>query len=725
MPTPCIKRIRTVVTTMLMALMLAGGFGAPATAVAQNQTVQSQLTGDTISYGSQYGIQPGGTFEPDTLEMIMFLGPADILAVGFLSPLLDLNSARDIMLESLVGAGFTTQTIDRGDYTGVSYSLDMMNIDGMEMGVFTLFMNQRAHGYSEFYIFMAPPSLFAATMQTAQNSFTIDGNPLMNGVDAGVMGDMVVANQGITGGTSATDVEDVTEQPDTTGTSETNTTETTGQTTVTDDSARAEYLAAVDAEYNMANTEWANFLITFDEFSKEELTVEEAAPIMNSAMDVLAGTNDRAATIQAPAGMEAFHQEYLDWAQAMTDIGVAWLAFIDQTGTSEAHSQAMQNGLAINDTFGASLDAELSSASDDPGATEAAPTEPSSTGPVDRETYLTAVQTEYDNASLEIVTILDILDQMANDEITAQDARPAIDASHAMLAGTNERIGAIQPPVGMEAFHQDFVAWAGSMTEMGTSWADAIATGDTTAYNTLFSTAIDAHVSFGDTLEAEQSGGGTEAGNEEVATEEAAETSRTTRTTRGTTTEATEEAAETSRTPRTSRPGGASDGNTSETGGSRTSTTRTSTTSGTGDSGEYLEAVREEYDHISDQLVIIEDTLAQMSDGTISDEDAIEALTNANVELGDAQTRIEDLEAPAGLEAFHEEFLDWSDEVVAVGDLWLDFVNGDIEAADYIDGLLLLMDDTATFGDLLEDEEAIGRIDITTFSVVARELKVA
>ena len=145
-------RIRTVFTSLLVTLMLAGGLGAPGNAAAQSQTVQSQMTGVTVSYGPQYSPQPGSTYEPDVLEMMMFLGPADILAIGFMTPLIDLNGARDIVLESLVGAGFTTHTIDRGDYSGVSYSLDMMNLDGIEMGVFTLFMNQRDHGYSEFRV---------------------------------------------------------------------------------------------------------------------------------------------------------------------------------------------------------------------------------------------------------------------------------------------------------------------------------------------------------------------------------------------------------------------------------------------------------------------------------------------------------------------------------------------------------------------------------------------
>src|SRR5690606_40943683 len=92
------KRIRSVVTMMLVSIMVVGGLAAPAGVAAQNQTVQSQLTGVTISYGPQYTIQPDGVYEANTMEMLMFLGPADILAVGFMSPLLDLNSARDIIL---------------------------------------------------------------------------------------------------------------------------------------------------------------------------------------------------------------------------------------------------------------------------------------------------------------------------------------------------------------------------------------------------------------------------------------------------------------------------------------------------------------------------------------------------------------------------------------------------------------------------------------------------
>lgn len=752
------KRIRSIVTMMLVSIMVIAGLAAPASA-AQNQTVQSQLTGVTISYGPQYTIQPDGVYEANTMEMLMFIGPADVLAVGFMSPMLDINSARDIILESLIGAGFSTQSIDRGDYSGVSYSLDMMNLEGVEMGVFTLFLSGRSHGYSEFYIVMAPPSLFASTMQNAQNSFTVDGAQLMNGVDANVMGNMVVANQGITGGTSATDVEVVT--GDDANTSETTTTETTtAQTTTTETTSggaeRETYLASVQTEYETVTAEMAAVINALNGMRDEELTAEESFAIIEASTTVLAGTSNRIAGIQAPAGMEGFHQEFVAWAADISAAGAGW-ATAKQTGNVDDFNNAFETGLNSHAAFGDTLEAELAntgSATEE--ANETTTTTETTSGGMDRDSYLAAVQAEYVSVTLEITSILDLLDQLSAGEITAQEARPGIDAAHNVLAGTTGRIEAIQPPAGMEQFHQEFVGWAGTMTDLGNGWIDAVATGNTDAYNAMFSPAIDTHVAFGETLDAEISasttstsseGAATEEATEEAAetgrtsrttrttstgeadpTEEATDTSRTTRTTRTTSTDTTDPTAEATETSRTSRSSSSSSSNSSET-GSRTSTTRTgsrtSSSTGTADRDDYLEAVRAEYDLVSENLTIIQDMLQQLSDGTVEDSVAIQTINDANVELADAETRIADLEAPEGLEAFHEDFLDWSESVVGVGESWNDFVNGDIDAKAYIDLLLVLVEDTETFGDLLKDEEAAGATGVTVAAISTREMMAA
>ncbi len=678
-----ISRIRNLLAVLLVTAMMGGGMLSPAGVVAQVQSVQSQLTGATITYGPPYQLQADLGYADENLEMIVLLGAADMLSIGFMSPLVDLNGARDIILEALFGEGVVAASIDRGDYPAVSYSLDMMNIDGSEMGVFSLFMNNRSHGFAEFYIFIAPPALFASTMQTAQNSITIAGTPVMDGVDATVMGNMVAANVGITGGTAVTNVTDVTNQTTTTVPTQpaqpTQTTQTT-QTTQPDANARATYLAAVQAEFETANTALTDFVSAFDAFTQQTKTADEVRPIINSTMQTLAGTSQRAGAIQPPAGMETFHQEFLAWAQAMTNVGVAWANFNNGTATADDHRLALLDAIDAHTAFAESLDAELNATSQAPQQ-PAQPTQTTqTTQPVsgDREAYLAAVQAEYDTATAELATILGTLEAMSNETMPAAEAVPILDTAHQSLSGTSGRAAAIQPPAGMEAFHQEFLAWAQTMTDLGLGWAAGVASGNLDAYSPLFDAALESHTNFAISLETElaNTGGQTTVQPTAATTTTTTTPTRTTRTT-------------TAETP--------------------APTEATTTTGTTGDGrAEYLQAVRAEYDYVDEQVLLILDALDGLENETLTAEEAVAQMTTANAELSASAQRIEGLSAPAGMEDFHQQFLEWNAAVVDAGDTWQQFISQQVEVDAYIDALNVLVPVHTAFGVALETEETAG-----------------
>jgi hypothetical protein len=696
------ENVRRFFTFLVVTMLMLGSVAAPGRVAAQAQTVQSQLTGVTISYGPPYVLAPDLGFYDQSVEMIGLTGAADILMIGFMSPLIDLTAARDTVLEGLFSGDMTSANIDRGSYTGVSYSLDMLNLDGDEMGVFTLFMNQRSHGQSEFYIFIAPPALFGGTMASAQNSVSVNGARVLDGIDATTMGNMVMANVGITGGTAVTDVTEVTEtgttgttQTTTTGTTQTTTTgttQTTGSTEATtgDPDARKAYLDAVLAEYNNATAQLGSFLETFNALSNKEVTGEQAAPILDNSMANLAGTNDRVAAIQPPAGMESFHQEFLAWSDAMTNVGVQWNNFRQQSATGDDHFNAMSAALEIHETFGASLDAEMSAApaqttgtsqTTTTGSTQTTGTEQTSASTGDNAEYLAAVRAEYEVVTVQLVLIVSTVSGMNEGSITSEQGVADLNDANLELVASAERSAAIQPPAGMEAFHEQFLAWNQAVADTGAAWVAVTQGGEVAAWEDALNNLIRQNEAFGTALEAEEassSSSGTTT-TETTGTTSPAETTGNTGTT----------------------------GTTGTTGNTRTTRTTgtTQTTASTGGNEDYLAAVRAEYEIVGEQMTVILDTLDQMGAGTIAAEQGRADIEAANQELAASAQRTAALQPPSGMEDFHQSVMAWQESVQATADAWVVVTQGG-DSAEYVDAFNAMADQQNILGPLLEAEEA-------------------
>ena len=463
--------IRRVITFALVAMMMFASLLSPTPTAAQSQSIQSNLTGVTITYGPPYELQEDGRYSDDVMETMMFLGTADVLAVGFMSPLIDLNGARDILLDALFGDIGSAATIDRGDYTGVSYSLDMLNIDGLEMGVFSLFMNQRSHGFSEFYVFLAPPAFFGNAMQTAQNSFSIDGAQLMNGVDPIAMGNMVTANIGITGGEAVTDVTDVTG-------SSGNTTETSTSNTGSDQDARATYLAAVTAEFDAVDQSLTTNAQAFRDVSDELITPAEGRVIIDQALTHLQGTNDRVAAIQVPAEMQDFHEEVLFWSDEVSKAGTTWFAALDGNATQDQAVDAINNAATVHADFRPKLDAEKeklatdSTDTDTTGSTTTETTQTGSTGSSDVSAYIETVQGHrlefLESWSSFNESVASIGDNPT--DAVLQQARADTTATAESWLSYPSRVQQVTPPAGYEDVQDAYVFWADSVTELGNRW---------------------------------------------------------------------------------------------------------------------------------------------------------------------------------------------------------------------------------------------------------------
>ena len=365
-----ITRVRQIVGFLMAVAMLVASIPMAPAAGAQAQTITSQLTGVEIAYSAPYSVDPEFGVSDENGEMIAFAGYGDVLALGFLPATIDLVAARDVLLGEMFTGVDATNTIDRGNYSGVSYSLDITNFDGVEMGVFSLFLNQRSHGFAEFYIYIAPPSLFGSGLATAQNSISVNGEGIFGGIDAASMGTMVTNNVGSTGGTAGTDVSAV-EQSTEESTAATEETTSIGQEPATEEAATEEtttgsdtsgdadaYLTTVTGHREVFVESFATFATGLSTFSEATSDADKQAALQATVDE--AGTWQgylaEARAVTAPAGYEAVHDAYLSWASAVTELGDTWISVVTGEGaTAEDFSAQLEVVNQASDDLDAAL----------------------------------------------------------------------------------------------------------------------------------------------------------------------------------------------------------------------------------------------------------------------------------------------------------------------------------------------------------------------------------
>jgi hypothetical protein len=94
------------------------------------------------------------------------------------------NVLRDLSVQDLQ-TQIPMRQIDRGDYDNVSYSLDTTNYQGVEVGIFTLVLEQA--NYAQLTMIVAPVATFQYEMQISQAELAIAGSGVFKGVDPVVM----------------------------------------------------------------------------------------------------------------------------------------------------------------------------------------------------------------------------------------------------------------------------------------------------------------------------------------------------------------------------------------------------------------------------------------------------------------------------------------------------------------------------------------------------------
>lgn len=338
--------------SFVFAGLLSGSGAGSAVAQASATSYDSPATGASVRTTGPWTIDTASIESSSDMEMLLLYGQYDGMVVSFLPAGTDLVMARDIFLQEFSSVFGTFIPIDRGAYGNVSYSLDITSSEGIEFGVFSLFLGQRASGYVEYYLYFGPVLYFEQGFASAQQNVTVNGVPVFEGVEGGGLQDLLTANAGVTG--ASTDVPSgnvvdsnapqapaqATEAPPADAPIEEPAPETDVPVGASEEGAA--YIAAIQSELAYLQTTVEDFTVDFT--SLEGDTSGVATDEINRIVAEWAAYPDRAAGIAVPPGYEDINASYQALAGQVGQLSSSWYGFVDslQSGDDAAIQSTLQ-----------------------------------------------------------------------------------------------------------------------------------------------------------------------------------------------------------------------------------------------------------------------------------------------------------------------------------------------------------------------------------------------
>lgn len=336
--------------TLLVLLLVTGAFsGLVSTRAAAQSSFVSPMTGINIQTSGPWAVDPASVVQDGSIEAITIYGTYEFMQVWFMPANTDLVQARDIVVDSFATTFESFVTIDRGQYGNVSYSLDMTSSEGIEFGVFSLFLGQRDSGYTEFYVYFGAVPVFASGFASAQQNVTVGGTSVFTGVDGGGLQDLLTANAGSTGATRTDttappqpDPAPTQAAPAPTQPAPVPTEVTTG--TTTDEGAA--YIEALRNELTFIDDTALTFMFNLAELNGDD--AETAVQELSRIAGEWAAYPQRAAAIVAPPGFEAVDAEYRLLVQDVADLSTSFGNLVTAAQTQDPNFATLYDALVAD-----------------------------------------------------------------------------------------------------------------------------------------------------------------------------------------------------------------------------------------------------------------------------------------------------------------------------------------------------------------------------------------
>lgn len=182
---------RILIRVLVVAFLYSGPIGAPGTnsvfaqgeGLVDDTTYVLETTGEEITWDDPWAFDADVSEVGDGYEIVALSGNFSNLLISILPNGLDIEDARDLVLEEFQAGTDAFATIDRGSYDNISYSLDAARIDGADLGAFTLFRGGSGNMPTFAYIFIGMAQGFSEDFGSAQEEISVDGDPIFDGVD--------------------------------------------------------------------------------------------------------------------------------------------------------------------------------------------------------------------------------------------------------------------------------------------------------------------------------------------------------------------------------------------------------------------------------------------------------------------------------------------------------------------------------------------------------------
>lgn len=196
------RRFTSIVTVvMIMAGIVAGAtFGAGSAAAQVGPGSRVLANGQVITWSDFYELDQSTVAVIDGVELIDLYSATGWFSVITTNFPAYGNVLRDLSVQDLQST-VPLRQIDRGDYSNVSYSLDTTIYQGVDIGAFTLVLDQGS--YAQLTMVVAPVTTFQYELEIAQAELTIGGGGVFQGVDAAKMQSILTNATGATDATAA------------------------------------------------------------------------------------------------------------------------------------------------------------------------------------------------------------------------------------------------------------------------------------------------------------------------------------------------------------------------------------------------------------------------------------------------------------------------------------------------------------------------------------------
>ena len=193
--------VRRLLIVLAFAVGTSGSFVLAGTVAAQDTGLTDDSTyvfgsGQTVEWNAPWSYNEEFSGVDDPLEVVMLDTQMSSVMVATFPNAIDIDQARDLFIEGLTGESETFVSIDKGAYSGLSYSLDLLAISDIEFGAFTLFRAGEGDVPTIASIILSPSSAFGGEFSSAQQNVTLDGEGLFPGVDGSGLQDLLAAQSG-------------------------------------------------------------------------------------------------------------------------------------------------------------------------------------------------------------------------------------------------------------------------------------------------------------------------------------------------------------------------------------------------------------------------------------------------------------------------------------------------------------------------------------------------